>query len=397
MKKKLVFLFASVFLLTACSAGPNGGGGASTGGGDSDAGNKQEGDTIKVGLNLELSGAVAGYGTQEEEGAELAVEKINEDGGILGKEVELVKKDNKSDNNEAATTTANLTTNDGIVAMIGPATSGAVKAAIPNVTKAQVPMITPSGTDDSITVSNDQVQDYVFRSCFQDSFQGVILAKYATDNLEAEKAAIFGDNSSDYATGLTKAFTDEYDGEIVAQENFTKGDKDFQAALTKLKKADFDVLYVPGYYEEAGLIIKQAREMGIEQPIIGADGFGDEKMIQLAGEENVSDVFYTGHFSTLAPANDTVEPFIEDFNEKYDKEPSTFNALSYDAMLMIKEAIENEDSADSADIAKGLAELKDFVGVTGNISIDKDHNPEKPLVVVGFTDGKESSADKIEP
>lgn len=397
MKKKLVFLFASVFLLTACSAGPNGGGGASTGGGDSDAGNKQEGDTIKVGLNLELSGAVAGYGTQEEEGAELAVEKINEDGGILGKEVELVKKDNKSDNNEAATTTANLTTNDGIVAMIGPATSGAVKAAIPNVTKAQVPMITPSGTDDSITVSNDQVQDYVFRSCFQDSFQGVILAKYATDNLEADKAAIFGDNSSDYATGLTKAFTDEYDGEIVAQENFTKGDKDFQAALTKLKKADFDVLYVPGYYEEAGLIIKQAREMGIEQPIIGADGFGDEKMIQLAGEENVSDVFYTGHFSTLAPANDTVEPFIEDFNEKYDKEPSTFNALSYDAMLMIKEAIENEDSADSADIAKGLAELKDFVGVTGNISIDKDHNPEKPLVVVGFTDGKESSADKIEP
>ncbi|GAA3026767.1 ABC transporter substrate-binding protein [Tetragenococcus solitarius] len=397
MKKKLAFLFASVFLLTACSAGPNGGGGASAGGGDSDAGNKQEGDTIKVGLNLELSGAVAGYGTQEEEGAELAVEKINEDGGILGKKVELVKKDNKSDNNEAATTTANLTTNDGIVAMIGPATSGAVKAAIPNVTKAQVPMITPSGTDDSITVSNDQVQDYVFRSCFQDSFQGVILAKYASDNLDADKAAIFGDNSSDYATGLTKAFTDEYDGEVVAKENFTKGDKDFQAALTKLKKTDFDVLYVPGYYEEAGLIIKQAREMGIDQPIIGADGFGDEKMIQLAGKENVSDVFYTGHFSTLAPANDTVEPFIDDFNEKYDKEPSTFNALSYDAMLMIKEAIENEDSADSADIAKGLAELKDFVGVTGTISIDKDHNPEKPLVVVGFTDGKESSAEKIEP
>jgi len=397
MKKKLVFLFASVFLLTACSAGPNGGGGASAGGGDSDAGNKQEGDTIKVGLNLELSGAVAGYGTQEEEGAELAVEKINEDGGILGKKVELVKKDNKSDNNEAATTTANLTTNDGIVAMIGPATSGAVKAAIPNVTKAQVPMITPSGTDDSITVSNDQVQDYVFRSCFQDSFQGVILAKYASDNLDADKAAIFGDNSSDYATGLTKAFTDEYDGEVVAKENFTKGDKDFQAALTKLKKTDFDVLYVPGYYEEAGLIIKQAREMGIEQPIIGADGFGDEKMIQLAGKENVSNVFYTGHFSTLAPANDTVEPFIDDFNEKYDKEPSTFNALSYDAMMMIKAAIENEDSADSADIAKGLAELKDFVGVTGTISIDKDHNPEKPLVVVGFTDGKESSAEKIEP
>ncbi|AYW45390.1 ABC transporter substrate-binding protein [Tetragenococcus koreensis] len=396
MKKKFAFLFVGLFFLSACSAGPSGGS-AGAAGDNSNAGNQQEGDTIKVGLNLELSGAVAGYGAQEEEGAELAVEKINEDGGILGKDVELVTKDNKSDNNEAATTAANLTTNDNIVAMIGPATSGAVKAAIPNVTKAQVPMVTPSGTDDSITVSNDQVQEYIFRSCFQDSFQGVILAKYATDNLEAEKTAILGDNSSDYATGLTKAFTDEYDGDIVAQENFTKGDKDFQAALTKLKETDFDVLYVPGYYEEAGLIIKQAREMGIEQPIIGADGFGDEKMIELAGEENVSNVFYTGHFSALAPANDTVEPFIDDFKGKYDKEPSTFNALSYDAMLMIKAAIENEDSADSTDIAKGLAELQDFVGVTGNISVDQDHNPEKPLVVVGFTDGEESSAETIEP
>lgn len=394
MKKKLFFLCASLVMLAACSAGPGGGSasGSKTGGG-----NKQSGDTIKIGLDLELSGAVAGYGTQERDGAKLAVEKINKDGGVLGKKIELVTKDNKSDNNEAATAAANLATNDKVVAIVGPATSGASKAVIPNVTKAQVPVVTPSGTDDSITLNKGNVQDWIFRSCFQDSFQGVILAKYATDNLKAEKAAILGDNSSDYATGLKKAFKGQYKGDVVAEENFTKGDKDFQAALTKIKKTDFDVLYVPGYYEEAGLIIKQAREMGIEQPIIGADGFGDEKMVKLAGASNVNNVYYTGHFSTLTPANDTVEPFIKAFKEKYGKEPSTFNALSYDAVFMIKKAIEDQKSADSVKIQKGLTKLKGFVGVTGTITMDKNHNPEKSLVVVGFKNGKEDTADAVNP
>lgn len=390
MKKKFAFLFAGLVLLSACSAGP-------TGKDSAGGGNKPSGDTIKIGANLELSGDVAGYGTQEKEGIELAVDQINKDGGILGKKIELIVKDNKSDNNEAATVAANLATNDKVVAIIGPATSGATKAATPNITKAKVPMITPSGTDDSVTMANGKVQPYVFRSSFQDSFQGKVLAEFAQKNLDAKKVAILGDNSSDYAIGLTKAFKETYKGDIVLEENFTKGDKDFQAVLTKLKNTDFDVLYIPGYYEEAGLIIKQARELGIEQPILGADGFGDEKMIDLAGAKNVTDVYYTGHFSTLAPANDTVQPFIDAFKEKYGKEPSTFNALAYDAMNMVKKAIEDEKSADSEAITKGLANLKDFVGVTGNITVDKDHNPEKSVVVIEYKDGKESSAVTVEP
>lgn len=400
MKKKLVFLFASLTLLSACSSAPtsnNAGTNETDQGTNAKTDKTTDADTIKIGLNLELSGAVAGYGTQEQEGVELAVEKINDEGGILGKQVELFTKDNKSDNNESATVAANLATNDDVVAIIGPATSGASKAAIPNVTKAQIPMITPSGTDDAITVSGDTVQEWVFRSCFQDSFQGVILAQFAQDSLKASKAAILGDNSSDYAKGLSKAFEGEFSGDIVTKESFTTGDKDFQAQLTKIKNSDFDVLYVPGYYEEAGLIIKQAREMGIEQPILGADGFGDTKMIDLAGAENVTNVYYTGHFSALAPANDTVQPFIDAFKEKYDKEPSTFNALAYDAMFMIKAAIEAEDSADATSIQKGLSELKDFVGVTGNITMDENHNPEKSVVVIGFKDGKEDSAETINP
>lgn len=393
MKKKFAFLFTGLVLLSACSAAPKGGG-ATEG---SAGGNKQEGDTIKIGMDMELSGAVAAYGNAEKEGIELAVEQINADGGIDGKKIDLISKDNKSDNNEAGTVATNLTTNSKVVALIGPATSGAVKSALPNATKAEVPLVTPSGTDDAITKQGDKVQAYAFRSCFQDSFQGKILAKYAHENLKADKAIILGDNSSDYGIGLTKAFKDEYKGKIVAEENFTEGDKDFQAVLTKIKDKDFNVLYIPGYYTEAGLIIKQAREMGIETPIVGADGFGDAKLVETAGASNVTNVFYTGHFSTKAPATDKVEPFIKAFKEKYGKEPSSFNALAYDAVYMVKQAIEDEGSADSSAIKKGLESLKDFKGVTGEMTIDKEHNPEKSAVVLGLTDGKETSAETVNP
>lgn len=393
MKKKFAFLFTGLVLLSACSAAPKSGG-ATEG---SAGGNKQEGDTIKIGMNMELSGAVAAYGSAEKEGIELAVEQINADGGIDGKKIDLISKDNKSDNNEAGTVATNLTTNSKVVALIGPATSGAVKSALPNATKAEVPLITPSGTDDAITKQGDNVQEYAFRSCFQDSFQGKILAKYAHENLKADKAIILGDNSSDYGIGLTKAFKDEYKGQIVAEENFTEGDKDFQAVLTKIKDKDFNVLYIPGYYTEAGLIIKQAREMGIDTPIVGADGFGDAKLVEIAGAGNVSNVFYTGHFSTKAPATDKVEPFIKAFKEKFDKEPSSFNALAYDAVYMVKQAIEDEGSADSSAIKNGLANLKDFKGVTGEMTIDKEHNPEKSAVVLGLTDGEETSAETVNP
>ena len=387
MKKRTVAaLAAGLFLFGACGS-PKA----------NDSSGGEDAKTIKIGGNFELSGAVAAYGEAENEGAKLAVEEINKDGGIDGKKIEYISKDNKSDNNEAASVAANLTTKDEVVAIIGPATSGATKATLQNLSKAKVPAVTPSGTDDAITVQKGKVQDYIYRSCFQDSFQGIVLAKYADDNLKADKAVILGDNSSDYANGLKKAFKDTYKGKIVAEENFTAGDKDFQAMLTKIKDKDFNVIYIPGYYTEAGLIIKQAREMGIEQPIIGADGFGDEKLVETAGASNVKNVYYTGHFSTKAPATDKVEPFVEAFEKKYNKQPSSFNALAYDSVYMIKQAIEDEGKATPEAIDKGLANLKDFEGVTGKISMDKEHNPVKSAVVLGLTDGKETSAETVNP
>lgn len=386
--KKLVFLCAGLLLLTAC--GPAAGGAV----GD---GNKAEGDTIKIGINMELSGDVSAYGTAEKEGVALAIEEINENGGVLGKKLQLIQKDNKSDIGETTSVAANLAYKEKVVAVIGPATSGAVKASIPNMTRAAVPVVTPSGTDDAITILNGKVQEYIFRACFQDSFQGIILANFAQKNLDAKKVVIIGDNSSDYALGLTKSFKETYTGEIVKEETFTAGDKDFQAILTKIKDLDFDAIYIPGYYAEAGLIIKQAREMGIDQPILGADGFGNEKLVEIAGPDNVNEVYYTGHFSEKAPATDKVEPFVEAFKKKYNRQPSAFNALGYDSVYMIKQAIETENSADSKDITKGLAELTDFIGVTGKMNMDKDHNPEKTGVVLGLTKGKETSADIVNP
>ncbi|MGX7024795.1 ABC transporter substrate-binding protein [Vagococcus hydrophili] len=391
MKKIVGLLFASCVLLTACG---NPGGGS---GGGSNKDTSKESDTIKIGLNLELSGAVAAYGNQEKEGAELAVAEINEKGGINGKKIELVIKDNKSDTAEAAAVAANLTTKENVVAIIGPATSGASKAQIPNVTKAKVPVITPSGTDDSITVLNDKVQEYIYRACFQDSFQGVILANYAMDNLKAKKAVVIGDVSSDYAKGLSTSFKDTFTGDIVADEKFNQKDKDFKAILTKIKDKDFDFIYLPGYYEEAGLIIKQAREMGIEQPILGADGFSDSKLIDVAGKDNMNGIYYTAHFSEKAPASDKVKQFIDAFDKKYNKKPSSFNALAYDSVYMFKEAIEKAGSADSEKITKELASLKDFDGVTGKMSMDKNHNPEKAAVVIGLKNGEEETADVVKP
>lgn len=379
--KKIVSLFTlSLFVLTGCnSIGAN------------------NDDVINVGMDMELSGAVSAYGIVQKKGVELAIEEINADGGILGKQVKLIAKDNRSDTTETFSVASNLMSNDNIVAVIGPATSGAVKAALPITNKAKVPLLTPSGTDDEITVTEGKVNEYAFRACFQDSLQGVILANYAMNNLKANKAVIIADKSSDYAKGLTKSFKETYTGDIVAEEYFAAGDTDYQAILTKTKKEDFDFIYIPAYYTEAGLIIKQAREMGIDVPVLGADGFGDPKLVETAGSKNVSNVYYTAHFSENAPATDRVIPFVNAFKEKFNEDPNAFAALAYDSMYMLKAAMEDAGEVSTESLTNSLVSLKDFEGVTGNISMGSDHNPRKTLVVLGLTNGEETSAEAVEP
>ncbi len=375
--------------LAACGAAPGGNSAASKG--------TEIGKTFKLGYDLELSGGVAAYGNAGKNGANLAVDEINKAGGINGKQITVISKDNKSDNAEAATVVSNLINNDKVNAVIGSMTSGAVKSMTPNVTKGAVPLVTPAGTDDTLTVTNGKVNDYIFRSTFQDSYQGKVLANYTTNELKAKKVVLYYDNSSDYAKGIAKSFEKTYTGKIVDKVSFQSGDKDFQATLSKIKSEDYDAIVMPGYYNETGLITKQARELGIEQPILGGDGFADPTFITLAGDAAATNVYYVSGYSAKALANETTTKFIAAYQAKYKSEPSMFDALAYDAVYMVKQAAEDTKAKTSVDVKDGLAKLKGFKGATGDITVDKDHNPVKDAVDVKLENGKEASATLVKP
>ena len=387
MKKKFALTLvslASVALLAAC-------GEVSTTGNSGSASGTEIGKTLKIGFNFEETGDVASYGTAEQKGAKLAVDEINKADGVDGKQIEVTDKDNKSELSEASTVSTNLVTQAKVNAIIGPATSGGTGAAITNAAKASVPLITPSGTQDDLTKG----QDYLFRATFIDSFQGKILSKYVTDNLKAKKVVLYYDNSSDYAKGMAKAFQEEYKGEIVATETFASKDTDFQAALTKFKGKDFDALVVPGYYTEAGKIVNQARGIGIDKPIVGGDGFNSEEFISQATPAAATNVYYVSGYSTSGDMTAKAKKFLEAYKAKYNEEPSMFSALAYDSVYMVAEA--SKGAKNSVDIKENLAKLKDFEGVTGSITMDKNHNPVKSALMIGLKDGKVDTVETVKP
>ena len=380
MKKKLLMGLASVFVLAAC------GNGATT----------EESDTIKLGGNFELSGGASAYGTLMDEGIKMAVAEQNAADGLLGKEIEYISYDNKSEPSESTSVATRLATEDNVVAILGPATTGAANAQSPAVTRAKVPAILPAATGDSVTMDGDSVLEYVFRVCFQDSFQGKALAEFAQTDLQATKAVILVDNSTDYAIGLSDAFKETFEGEIVAEENFTAGDTDFKAILTNIAQMDYDVIFLPGYYEEGGLIIKQAREMGITQPILGPDGFANSTLVELAGADNVDNVFYASHF-TPNSEDPKVQEFLAAFEAEYGKPADSFAALAYDAAQLVFDAIQTADSTDPQAITDALAATEDFEGVTGTFSFDENHNPIKSAFVIELQDGVEVGNSVVEP
>ncbi|MBM7581783.1 branched-chain amino acid transport system substrate-binding protein [Caldicoprobacter guelmensis] len=376
MKKFTIasILLISILVLTGCSQG------TSTGQ-----------DVIKIGVNYELSGGVATYGQSSVEGIELAVEQINNAGGIKGKKIQLVKYDNKSEPSEATTLATRLMTQDKVVAVLGPATSGAFMATIPVANQNKVPVISGSATADNVTVDDKGVKEYAFRICFTDSQQGSAAAKFALDNLSAKKAVIIMDSSSDYAKGLAETFTSTFKaggGTVVAREAYMSGDTDFNAVLTSIKGKDFDVIFIPGYYNEAGLIIKQARAQGIDVPIVGADGFDSPKLAELAGANALNKVYFTNHYSSV-DSSPVVAEFVKTFKAKYNKEPDAFNALGYDLAKFVADALNRAEKIDGESLKKALEATKNFEGVTGTMSVDKNHNVVKDIIVIELKDGKQ--------
>lgn len=354
-------------------------------------------DTVKIGGNFELTGDAAAYGTPMSEAAKLAVKEVNENGGVLDGEVEYVEYDNTSDLTEAASVAQRLAS-EGVVGIVGPATTGDSNAQIPVIQEAAVPAILPAATGNGMTLDdNGDVFEYLFRVAFEDAFQGRAAATYVTETLGAQTAALFVDQSTDYATGLEQAFTEEFEalgGQVVTTESFQSGDTDFTASLTSLLSQEFDVLYVPGYYTEVGLLIKQARELGITQPIVGGDGLGNQTLVDLAGASNVNDVYYTAHYSPLSDDED-LQDFLTKFEEEYGKQADQFAVLSYDATMLLLDAIERAGSADRQAVTDALAATETFKGLTGTFSIDEDHNPVKEVLMLQLTNGEVENVEAV--
>jgi len=365
------------------------------------ASNSASGGTIKIGANLELSGGVASYGQSIAEGIDLGVEEINKNGGIDGKKIEIVKVDNKSDAAEATNAAIKLTSQDKVSAIIGAATSGNTLAQVQVATDSKTPLLTPTGTSEKVTMgASGSVNDFIFRTCFIDPFQGSVAANFASKDLKVTKAAIFADSASDYAKGLAASFKDTYTkagGSIVAEEAYVAKDTDFRATLTRIKAANPEFIFIPGYYEEVGLIIKQAREMGIAAPFMGGDGWDSPKLVELAGAGALNNTFMTNHYSSEDP-DATIQGFVSSFKAKYGgKSPDAFNALGYDSIKLLADAIKRAGSSDGAKIKDALAQTKDLQLISGKITFDAMHNPIKTATVLGFQDGKQMFKAKVNP
>ncbi len=358
--------------------------------------------TIKIGANLEMTGGNATFGKSASNGAKLALKEVNEKGGVLGgRKLELVVADNKSEAAEAANAMQKLATQDKVVAAIAPIASSSVMAGAAVNQSAKILAISPTASNPAVTVdpATNKVRDFLFRATFIDPFQGSVMASFATADLKAKTAAIYVDNSSDYAKGLAKFFRAGFEkqgGKIVIEEAYLQKDTDFKATLTKMKAGNPDVIFVPGYYQEVGMIVKQARELGLTAPILGADGWDSAKLPEIAGATALNNTYFSNHYSPddNSPA---VKKFVEAYKKEYNEMPDAFAALSYDATMMIINAITKANSTDTVKIKDEMAKTKDFPGVSGSITLNETHDAVKSAVIIEMKDGKQVFNKKVNP
>ncbi len=357
-------------------------------------------NTIKVGAMYEVTGGQATFGNSAVNGAKLAIKELNAKGGLLGKKIELVVGDNKSEPSEAANITTKLITQDKVVAVMGSTTSSTTIAASNVAMSNKIPLISAAATNPKVTVDDSgKVKDYVFRACFIDPFQGTVAANFALNTLKAKTAVIYVDNSSDYSKGLSKFFRESFTkggGQIVAEEAYLQKDQDFKVILTKIQGLKPDIIYVPGYYEEVGKIVKQARELGITAAILGGDGWDSPKLVEIAGPEALNNTFITNHYSPedKSPA---VAEFVAKYKAEYGQVPDAMAALGYDTMMLLAEAITKANSVEPGKIKDALAAIKDFKAVTGNITINNTHDAAKSAVILEYVGGKQVYKATVSP
>ncbi|MDU2064931.1 MAG: ABC transporter substrate-binding protein [Sporomusaceae bacterium] len=364
-------------------------------------GSQQAANEIKLGANLEMTGTNATFGQSAANGAKLAIKEVNAQGGVLGKQLSLVVADNKSEAAEAANAMQKLITQDKVAAVIAPIASSSVIAGAQVNQDNKVLAISPTASNPKVTVDpgTNKVRDFMFRAAFIDPFQGSVMANFATKSLKGKTAALYLDNSSDYAKGLGQFFKETFiknGGTIVSEEAYLAKDTDFKATLTKIKATNPDVVFVPGYYQEVGMIIKQSRELGLNVPFLGGDGWDSAKLPEIAGKAALNNTFFSNHYSPddNSPA---VKTFVESYKKEYGQTPDAFAALSYDATKMIIEAMKRANSAEPVKIKDELAKTKDYQAVSGLITFNEFHDPVKSAVIIEMKDGLQTFREKVNP
>ncbi len=356
---------------------------------------KKESNVIKIGVFEPITGANAAGGQLEVEGIQLANKLYPE---VLGKKVELVIADNKSDKVEAATAAARLVEKEKVTAIIGSWGSSLSMAAGDIVRQGKVPTVGASCTNPLVTAGND----YYFRVCFIDPFQGTVMANYAYKNLNARKAAIIQEVNNDYAVGLAKFFMDSFkqltgdENSIVAVANYNTGDQDFSAQLTNVKAKNPDVIFAPGNFTESALIISQAKKLGITCPFIGGDTWETQEFLDI-GKEAVEGAVFSTFFATETPITAESAKFIEAYRKEYGKEPAAVAALGYDAYILILDALKRAGTTDRVKLRDEIAKTKDFPGAAGVITLDANGDAIKNAVIKVVKDGKFAYLDTITP
>ena len=386
MKKTLLSgVLASVMaitLLAGCSGNAGSGAGSSSG------------DTIKIGAIGPLSGAASTYGISVKEGAQLLEKEVNAAGGINGKKIQFIFEDDQADPNSAMQAFNKLVDSEKVSAILGPVTSGATLAVAQNATAKQIPMITPTATEPTIT---KQGGEYMFRGCFVDSFQGEVLAKYATEKLGKKTAAVLYNSGSDYSKGIADSFKSKFEaagGKIGEFLTYNDKDTDFKAQLTKIKSLNPDIIVLPDYYNVVGLIAKQARDMGITSQFLGGDGWESEELTKI-GKDAVNGALYINHYYS-GDTEASVKTFVDSYKKEYNKEPDAFAALSYDTSKILVKAIEKAGKTDGAAIKDALAGME-MNSVTGNIKFGSDRSAIKSAAIIRVNGDKKELADKVNP
>ena len=394
-KFKLAAFLAGGFLacsmLTGCGGDNAGGGGGSA-----------NADEIVVGSNFELTGNHAQYGSNAAQGFKLAVQEVNDAGGVNGKKIKIVDADSKSDAAESVNAATKLISDNKVVAMVGPAVTASVIAESQVAADNKVPVIAPAATNPDVTVENGELKPFIFRACFIDPQQGEVMAQFAANTadkggLGAKTAVLYIDSSSDYSKSLGKVFKEKFEtagGQVLMEEFFVAKDQDFKATLTKLQGANADVMFVPAYYEEVGKIVKQARELGINSTILGTDGWDDSKVVEISGKDALNNTFFCTHYFE---GDAEVQDFINAYKKAYNNDPNVFAALGYDAGKMLVNAIERGGDS-SEKIRDNIESIKDLKVGTGTITMDaKTHNPIKGIVVIENKNGARELRTKIAP